>query len=193
MTGPPLAGDISPAGPEDVEAVARLVNSAYRGPGSRVGWTTEADYLDGQRTSPDDLRADLAGPPPATLLVFREAGPGRPICGCVLVARAARPDGGVTGYIGMVTVRPDLQASGLGRRLLAAAEAHALGFGADRARMTVVSIRDTLIAWYRRRGYTATGEREPFPNDARFGVPRRSDLEFVVLEKPLSPPAPAVT
>jgi len=52
--------------------------------------------------------------------------------------------------------------------------------------MTVVNIRDTLIAWYQRRGYVLTGETRPFPyGDSRFGEPRRDDLSFVVLEKHL--------
>jgi hypothetical protein len=52
--------------------------------------------------------------------------------------------------------------------------------------MTVVALRDSLIAWYGRRGYHPTGERRPFPHhDARFGEPLRDDLDFVVLEKPL--------
>ena len=71
--------------------------------------------------------------------------------------------------------------------ILAAAEDHALALGARRAEMTVVSIRDTLIAWYERRGWRLTGEVRPFPyNDPRFGVPRRPDLAFVVLDKPLN-------
>ena len=45
--------------------------------------------------------------------------------------------------------------------------------------MKVVSIRDTLIAWYQRRGYELTGETLPFP----YGDPPRTDLSFVVLEK----------
>jgi hypothetical protein len=74
--------------------------------------------------------------------------------------------------------------------LLASAEAYAAGQGARRIRMTVVSVRDTLIAWYRRRGYEPTGEREPFPYDEpRFGTPRIAGLEFVVLEKSLAPPS----
>lgn len=187
-----LTGEITLCPPDEIEAVAALVNSAYRGETSRAGWTTEADYLDGQRTSPEDLRADLAGPPPAELLVFRDPGPAGAIRGCVLVTRLERMDGGVTGYIGMVTVQPDLQASGLGRRLLEAAETRAVRFGADKARMTVVSIRDTLISWYQRRGYAPTGEREPFPVDERFGIARRPDLEFIVLEKALPPRADLV-
>jgi hypothetical protein len=53
--------------------------------------------------------------------------------------------------------------------------------------MTVIHLRDTLIAWYERRGYRRTGETEPFPyGDERFGIPRRDDLYFVVLEKALA-------
>ena len=52
--------------------------------------------------------------------------------------------------------------------------------------MTVINVRDTLIAWYLRRGYQRTGATEPFPygND-RVGKPLRPDLAFVVLEKTL--------
>jgi hypothetical protein len=53
--------------------------------------------------------------------------------------------------------------------------------------MTVVAQRTDLIAWYLRRGYAATGETRPFPyGDERFGRPRRDDLAFTVLAKPLS-------
>ncbi|NBP08302.1 MAG: GNAT family N-acetyltransferase, partial [Gammaproteobacteria bacterium] len=40
---------------DDAAALAALVNSAYRGDGSRAGWTTEADLLGGQRTDPQAL------------------------------------------------------------------------------------------------------------------------------------------
>jgi len=81
-----------------------------------------------------------------------------------------------------------LQAGGLGRLMIAAAEAEAVvRFGARTMRMTVIRQRPELIAWYERRGYALTGETEPFPlSDERFGLPRRRDLEFVVLEKGLS-------
>jgi hypothetical protein len=52
--------------------------------------------------------------------------------------------------------------------------------------MTVVDRRDTLIAWYERRGYRLTGERQPWPyHDPRIGRPTVADLGFVVLEKAL--------
>ena len=48
------------------------------------------------------------------------------------------------------------------------------------------NVRDSLIAWYARRGYQPNGETEPFPyDDARFGIPKRNDLRFAVLRKQL--------
>jgi ribosomal protein S18 acetylase RimI-like enzyme len=74
----------------------------------------------------------------------------------------------------------------LGRTLLAAAEDFAKQRGARRIQMTVVNVRDILIAWYQRRGYTLSGESRPFPyGDDRFGKPTRDDLHFVVLQKDL--------
>ena len=173
--------DLRPAIPDELAAVAALVNGAYRGEGSRQGWTTEADDIGGQRTDPAMLAADLAAAPGARLLVMRDE-PGGPLLGCVWLEPA---EPGVW-YLGMLTVRPDLQDRQLGRTLLAAAERSAAGEGAARIRITVVSIRDTLIAWYQRRGYALTGETRPFPYDEPlFGVPKRPDLAFVVLEKAL--------
>lgn len=54
---------IFPAAHSDLPAVANLVNSAYRGESSRQGWTTEADYLGGQRTDAETLARDLAEDP----------------------------------------------------------------------------------------------------------------------------------
>ena len=72
----------------------------------------------------------------------------------------------------------------LGRRLLAAAEDVAQQNGALRVRMSVISVRHTLIAWYERRGYELTGETQNFPyGEERFGRPLRDDLHFVMLEK----------
>jgi ribosomal protein S18 acetylase RimI-like enzyme len=87
-------------------------------------------------------------------------------------------------YLGLLTVRPDRQDQGLGRALLAAAEAHAKARGGRRIRMTVVDQRGSLIAWYERRGYRLTGERRPWPyDDPSIGRPTVPDLGFVILEK----------
>ena len=176
---------VSIAGDSDLEAIAALVNSGYRGDSSRAGWTTEADFLGGQRTDAASLRADLSARPSAVLLTLRDE-PGGDLLGSVWL----EPHSPGVWYLGMLTVRPDLQARQLGRTLLADAEAYAAARGAKRIRMSVISVRDALIAWYERRGYARTGESLPFPyGDERFGVPLRDDLRFDVFEKTLEPSA----
>lgn len=165
----------------EIEEIAAFVNRAYRGDTARAGWASEADVLGGQRTDPATLRADLAKAPDAVLLTWRDAADG-PLLGCVWL----QPAGGESWYLGMLTVDPELQARQLGRTLLAAAEAYAAEQGARRIRMTVIWLREGLIAWYQRRGYVLTGETEPFPyGDEKFGIPSRDDLHFVVMEKAL--------
>jgi ribosomal protein S18 acetylase RimI-like enzyme len=171
---------LTPAKDDDLDDVTALVNRAYR---AGEGWTHEAAYLAGERTTAAALRADLAASPEAVLLTFRDE-PAGPLLGVVWLEPAAAE----AWYLGMLTVRPDLQDRRLGRQLLEDAEAFAIARGARRIRMTVIAIRDTLIAWYERRGYRLTGEREPFPyEDQRFGVPNRGDIDFVVLEKQVRP------
>lgn len=172
-----------PATDDDVPAVVALVQSAYRGDASRAGWTTEADLLEGQRTDDAMVRALLAAPG-STVLVLAE-GPAEdgPLLACCHLQE--RPDGSC--YVGMLAVRPDAQSRGLGRAMLGAAEARARAAGARRLEMTVIAQRADLIAWYERLGFVDTGERSPFPyGDERFGLPRRADLEFRHLARPLT-------
>jgi ribosomal protein S18 acetylase RimI-like enzyme len=165
----------------DIEEIAALVNSAYRGESSRMGWTTEADLLSGQRVDAAGLRADLSLKPAAMVLTMR-ASAGEEILACVWLEQAG-PD---HFYLGMLAVRPTLQAGGLGRALLEEAEGRAKAAGARAMQLTVIGQRDALIAWYERRGYARTGVIKPFPYGApRVGEPRRLDLRLVELEKPL--------
>lgn len=175
---------------DDGEALSALVNSAYRGDSSRAGWTTEADLLGGQRTDAQALRefivAGEATGRQVLLLHEADATGGRDaphLDACVQLEQH-----GDAAYLGMFTVRPTLQGSGLGSGLLAAAEREARRrWGSTAVVMTVIAQRPELIDWYRRRGYHATGETAPFPyGDARFGEPRRPDLHFVVLRKALT-------
>lgn len=159
-----------------------FVNSAYRGDSSRVGWTTEADLLGGQRIDLDGVRTLIARGAVdggAVVLVHEDA---EGLAACV----ALEPDG-ASCYLGMLTVRPRSQTRGLGRRLLAAAEQFARRrFGTREMHMTVIVQRVDLIAWYERRGYRRTGRRRPFPyGDPRFGLPKRPDLAFEVLSRTL--------
>jgi ribosomal protein S18 acetylase RimI-like enzyme len=168
------------ATPADVAAIVQLVESAYRGEASRTGWTTEADLLDGQRTDADAV-TEMLRDPVSALLLAEEAGQ---LVGC---CRLERRHGGEA-YFGMFSVQPLRQGEGVGRQLLAEAERLARDDWAATAMvMTVITQRAELIAWYERRGYRRTGETEPFPyGNERYGVPRRPDLVFAVLAKPLT-------
>ncbi len=162
----------------DIPLLIDLVTGAYRGEASRAGWTTEADLLDGQRIDAEQLAADLARPQSVILLGEQD---GMPVaCAHVAVEEGA-------GYFGMFSVRPLLQGHGLGKRMLAEAERIARDdFGQKVMRMTVIDVRDELIAYYERRGYHRTGIHKAFPyGDPRFGLPRRDDLRFEMLEKTL--------
>ena len=170
---------IRPVAVGELPALHGLIERSYRGDSAKAGWTHEADLLGGQRTdlaALDEMRAD----PEQRLLVAIDAGDA--IIGCVSVKRSAAD----RCYLGLLTVEPNLQAGGLGRQLIAAAEDAARAMGAAAVEMTVIASRVELVRWYERRGYALTGERQPFPlDDPRFGLPKTRDLEFVVLERAL--------
>ncbi len=167
---------ITPATESDISALNILINSAYRGDSSRKGWTTEADLLDGVRTSDESLR-EMLQKPAATILKYERAGE---LLGCVYLEQ--RDD---RLYLGMLTVSPDAQTGGIGKQLMVAAEQLARDKHCQTMTMTVLPQRTELIAFYERRGYRPTGQTEPFPmDDPRFGSPK-VPLSFIVMEKPL--------
>jgi GNAT superfamily N-acetyltransferase len=169
-----------PAVPADIPALVALVESAYRGESSRAGWTTEADLLDGPRTDAVMLAAELADPAVTVLALTDSVGP--------LACAAVTDRGAGTAYFGMFAVRPTAQGVGIGSWMLRCAQEHARELGAVRMEMSVLWMRTDLLDWYARRGYRPTGRRIPFRyDDPRFGLPRRPDLEFVVLEASLAP------
>ena len=162
----------------DVDEIVALVESAYRGDASRLGWTTEADFLDGQRTDPAGV-AELIARSGSVVVLAESDG--------ALLACAHVEKQGVVGYFGMFSVRPARQGGGIGHAMLVEAERIARDdWHCGEMQMTVIPIRDELIAWYERRGYRRTGVYKPFPyGDERFGIPKRDDLRFEVLAKPL--------
>lgn len=159
---------------EDVSELNKLINSGYRGEFSKKGWTTEANILEGSRTNEAELK-EIIGANENTLLKFTE---GNQIIGCVLLVEKEQQL-----YLGMLTVSPMLQNSGIGKKLLQQAEVHAQALGLPKIVMTVISMRTELIDWYKRHGYIDTGDREPFPvSDIHISIVEQP-LEFIVLEK----------
>ena len=163
---------------DDIDSIVVLVQSAYRGDASRAGWTTEADILEGQRIDASMLATMLANPAATFLLAKRDA---------KLVACCELQNKGDIAYFGMFSVVPSEQGSGIGKIVLAEAERIVRDdWQCERLEMTVIDVRDALIAWYERRGYQRTGMRSPFPyGDERFGTPLRDDLRFETLAKTL--------
>jgi len=170
------APTFSPATPADVPALADLINRAYRSEATHAGWTTEGHLLEGPRVDEASL-LDMLAAPAATLLTAELAGQ---LAGCVYLQTP-----GPYLYLSMLTVAPSAQAHGLGRQLLAQAEAHARQAGCATIRMSVLALRPELLAWYERQGYRRTGESEPFPATTRFGRPRQP-LTLLTLAKALA-------
>jgi ribosomal protein S18 acetylase RimI-like enzyme len=162
---------------EDIVSLNTLINSAYRGEFSKKGWTTEAHLLEGIRTTEVEL-LDIIQDASHTILKYSDNGK---IIGCVLLKVKANEL-----YLGMLTVSPDLQNSGIGKKLLRQAEVFAVEMQLPKIVMTVITVREELIAWYKRNGYVDTGAREPFPVSDVFNPITKEPLEFMVLEKIIS-------
>jgi GNAT superfamily N-acetyltransferase len=143
----------------DAEAIARLVNAAF---------LPERYYVDGDRTDPERVRAlQQTGK-------FLLVGEPDSLAGCVYVEPR-----GERGYLGLLSVAPGQQRSGLGSRLIAAAEDHCRSAGCGIMDLTFVNLRTVLPPFYRRLGYTENGA-EPFP------VPSKVPCHLVKMTKPLA-------
>jgi ribosomal protein S18 acetylase RimI-like enzyme len=165
---------ISEATQKDIPTLTILVNSAFRGETSKKGWTTEDHLLAGIRTN-EQLLAESMLEKGTTILKYVENGA---ILGMVMLKNQKDKL-----YLGMLTVSPDVQRGGIGKKLLYAAEDFAKKHNLPQIAITVISVRQELIDWYIRHGYRLTGETQPFPIDnPNFGLPKQF-LEFVVMEK----------
>jgi ribosomal protein S18 acetylase RimI-like enzyme len=177
---------LSDATPTDASSVCTLVNSAYRGESSKKGWTTEADLLGGQRVDVEGV-LEILRTPNRLILLLKGQVTGK-IAACVSLDFSPEAcDGRERAcYLGMLTVDPNLQASGLGKRMMKEAEKTARDRRVDVMFISVIQLRTELIDWYRRHGYRPNGKTKPFPyGDQRFGDPKRRDLHFVLFEKRL--------
>ena len=160
---------------EDIPQLEILINSAYRGDGSKKGWTTEAHLLDGKRTNVDELQKIIDQPHVSILKYHNDD---NEIIACVYLKKNDDKM-----YLGMLTVSPEIQAHGIGKKLLFASEEFAMQNKCDAMQMTVISVRSELIAWYQRHGYHDTGKRSPFEAGAL--SKQLQPLEFIYMEKKL--------
>ena len=162
---------------QDADAVVALVNSGYRGDVSKQGWTTEADLLEGTRTNATEVQRLIAGPQSVILLCHCDGS----LVGSVLLERQENQ-----AYLGMFVVKPTLQGQGIGKQFMSYAEEFARReWHAAKMKMTVITLRTELIAYYERRGYRRTGIFEPFPIEGSGSVALVDELRFEVLEKSL--------
>ncbi|MEI8572344.1 GNAT family N-acetyltransferase [Methylomonas sp. LW13] len=163
------------AEPADAEQLAEFINAAYRGESSRQGWTTEADLLDGRRTDAADI-LDLIAGAGSMILQCRRQGD---LLGSVHLQKVDQQV-----HIGMLAVAPAMQGLGIGKRLLAAAEAEAVQtWGVNHLVMAVIPCRTELMAFYERRGYRRTGISKAFPINPEMWTPKVADLSLELLEK----------
>ncbi len=170
---------IEQADASHIDAIVALIESAYRGESGLAGWTTETHLIDGQRTDHDEIRTLLHTPKHLFFIGWKDD---RIVTCCLLEQR----EHGC--YFGMFAVSPTCQGRGIGKALMQHAEEHARTvWHAEHMVMSVIKQRSDLIAWYERLGYTRTGDTMPFPyGDPRAGLPKRDDLVFLVLKKPLA-------
>jgi GNAT superfamily N-acetyltransferase len=157
------------AGPRDARAVAALISLAYR---------VEDFFKIGDRTDEADVLSRMGKG--EFLLLEDEGGvEGGALAGAVYVVIH-----GETGYFGMLSIDPARQGQGLGRQLIAAAEAHCRNAGCRQMELEVVNLRTELPPFYRRFGYAETVTR-PFPDHERAKLP----CHFIVMTKSLLPDA----
>lgn len=167
---------ITPVGLSDIPALVALVNSAYRGEDGQLGWTNESHLLSGSRTNAAGIEKLLQTPHSLILKATNSQGE---LTGCVYLQKQ-----GDKLYLGLLSVWPAQQNTGIGKQLLAAADGYAAQQHCSCIHITVISARHELLTWYERHGYCRTGEIEPFHAGEKFGL-QKQPLELVVLEKPV--------
>ncbi len=166
--------NISKATLEDIPLLEKLINSAYRGEESKKGWTTDADLLEGKRINIGELREIITQP---NTVILKCSNDDNDLIGCVYLKKNDNKM-----YLGMLTVSPVLQASGIGKKILNAAEEYAAQQKCNLIQMRVISVRHELIAWYQKHGYSKTGETIPYVPGPGLSTPKQP-LEFIVMKK----------
>ncbi len=154
--------DIRFAEESDLPALTALINKAFK---------VEAFFIVRDRLMPEETRQYFQK---GRFLIAEE---NNTLAGAVYVELR-----GDRSYLGLLSVDPDRQKSGLGRRLTAAAEEFAREMGAHHMDITVVNLRTELPPFYRKLGYTDNGTEPVRPEM----IPRLlQPAHFIKMTKPL--------
>ena len=149
------------AAPADAAEITRVINSAFR--------VAEEFFVDGNRISQTEVEQLLA----KGSFLLAEADDH--LNACVYVELR-----GERSYLGLLSVDPSCQKSGLGSILMLEAENYCRERGSRFMDIYIVNLREELPAFYRRRGYVENGTT-PFPED----VPTKVPCHFINMTKPL--------
>jgi len=145
----------------DAPQITAIINAAFR--------IAEEFFIDGNRITQAEVEESLTK---GDFLLAEAEGK---LNGCVYVELR-----GERSYLGLLSVDPTTQQSGLGSRLMIEAERHCRERGARAMDILIVNLREDLPAFYQKRGYVESGTT-PFPAD----VPTRIPCHFINMSKPL--------
>ena len=145
----------------DIPALVRLINAAF---------VEEQFVFEGDRIDAGETRSFMES---GKFLVAEDAAG---FAGCVyLEIRDGR------GYLGLLAVDPARQGTGLGKKLVAAAEEYFRTSGCGAVDLRVISQRTPLPPFYRRLGYEEDGTA-PFSPSSQPKVPGH----YIIMSKRLA-------
>ncbi len=156
-----MSVSIRMAAPADAAKITAIINSAFH--------IVEGFFFDGPRIGQAEVEQLLSKG------AFLLAENGDTLNGCVYVELR-----GERSYLGLLSVEPNCQQSGLGSLLMRAAEDHCRERGSRFMDIYIVNLRTELPPFYERRGYVETGTT-PFVED----VPTKIPCHFINMAKPL--------
>ena len=144
----------------DTDALTKLINEAFQ---------VERFFLASDRLKADEVRERLTR---GTFLLLEDTGT---LVGCVYAELR-----GESGYVGLLSVAPERQKSGLSRTLMTAAEEYFRANGCRFAELRIVNLRQELPPYYQHLGYQQVGT-EKFPPE----IPAILACHFLIMRKDL--------
>ena len=150
------------AATEDTEAITALINAAFR--------NAEGFLFDRDRIDCDLVRSLLEK---GKFVVADDNGT---LAGCVYIELR-----GERAYLGLLSVDPQRQKTGLGSTLMNEAERCCAAAGCKFMDLQIVNLRRELPSFYRNRGYVETGTAP-----LTLGLNPKIPCHFVTMSKPLT-------